>query len=131
MPAFLACPQLQIAVESFDRLFYLHLYVGQLNPYTMHFLVAVFAEPSKVLQFSLRSVALNHESDRIRDPVWGMRNIRRKKKHFAFSDRNDLTLPILVHDLNKAITLELVKDFLGWINVKIPPFIRPSHYHDH
>ena len=78
--------------------------------------------------FSRRPAPFNHDTNRIRRPLWRVRHIRRDKECFAFSD-NVVHDAVAFANAHLDVAFQLVEILLRINEVKIVPRIRPFNYH--
>ena len=79
---------------------------------------------------SRRAATLDHNSNRVGRPLWGMRDIRRNEKCFAFV-HDVVHDPLAFANAHFDVALELVKILFRIDKMKIVPRVGPfDHHHE-
>jgi len=102
--------------------------VGAVEVNVFHQCPAIFAVENNVFLLARRAATLDHHAERIRRPLWGVRDIRRDEKRLAFA-HDVIHDPLAFADAHFDVALELVEVLFRIDEMKIVPRVRAFDDH--
>src|SRR5262252_1368242 len=122
-----------VAVELFKQRWKIAHDAFEFHLRTVHQVETILAVPLKSVHRPLRPRHFDHNTQRARlQPLRRMTHVRGQQENLPFFDRNlDRWLPRRLHQAEKDVSPELIKEFLGGVVVVVSPVIRTSDNRDH
>ena len=119
----------QAAEKALEHGRKLGLDIGERKEFLVQQVLAALAVPLQAIELTVAPPPLDHQADRIGESLRRMRYARRQQQDLSRADRQIRDGPVL-HHAQHHLALELLKEFLGGIDVEILAAVRASDRHD-